>query len=274
VERDAARIPQDAFRRQRAGFRRVPGPGGRRLQEWAWKFSPPPDSRRCSRSSPSTWCLAGDNAIVIGLAAAGLPAANSARRRSSSASSRRPCCASASPLITQQLSADRADPADSPAACLLLWVCWKMWRELRPHMRRKKTAPKALSDADSMPTASRRGRRAAQDLCPGRLADRHRRRFDVAGQRAGGRRRGADHPTVLVIGLALSIALMGIAASFIARCCKATAGSPMSACRHPLRGARDDLSRRGWSSFPSSAAGSARLEPWGIDGLIRRRSAA
>ena len=39
-----------------------------------------------------------------------------------------------------------------------------------------------------------------------------------------------DHPTVLVIGLILSIALMGLAASFIAGCCKSTAGLPMSAC--------------------------------------------
>ena len=38
-----------------------------------------------------------------------------------------------------------------------------------------------------------------------------------------------EHPGVLVIGLILSIALMGLAASFIARLLQGTAGSPMSA---------------------------------------------
>ena len=38
-----------------------------------------------------------------------------------------------------------------------------------------------------------------------------------------------EHPVVLVFGLVLSIALMGIAASFIARLLQRTAGSPMSA---------------------------------------------
>ena len=38
-----------------------------------------------------------------------------------------------------------------------------------------------------------------------------------------------EHPDVLIFGLVLSIALMGIAASFIARCCRSIAGSPMSA---------------------------------------------
>ena len=39
-----------------------------------------------------------------------------------------------------------------------------------------------------------------------------------------------EHPTVLIFGLALSIALMGLAASLIARLLRATTGSPGSAC--------------------------------------------
>ena len=38
-----------------------------------------------------------------------------------------------------------------------------------------------------------------------------------------------EHPTVLIFGLALSIALMGLAASLIARLLTGTAGSPGSA---------------------------------------------
>ena len=38
-----------------------------------------------------------------------------------------------------------------------------------------------------------------------------------------------EHPTILIFGLVLSIALMGLAASFIAQFWKSIAGSPMSA---------------------------------------------
>ena len=37
-----------------------------------------------------------------------------------------------------------------------------------------------------------------------------------------------EHPMILVFGLALSIALMGLAATFIAKLLERTAGSPMS----------------------------------------------
>src|SRR3954452_7862660 len=73
--------------------------------------------------------LAGDNAIVIGLAAAGLP--SDQRRKAILAG-----IAAATvlrigfALITQLLLA--VGPFLLIAGgLLLLWVCWKMWRELR-----------------------------------------------------------------------------------------------------------------------------------------------
>jgi predicted tellurium resistance membrane protein TerC len=60
-----------------------------------------------------------------------------------------------------------------------------------------------------------------------------------------------EHPWVLVFGLALSIALMGIAASFIAN---AAAEIPLDRlcrpCRHPLCRAGDDFPRRHGSERP------------------------
>ena len=73
--------------------------------------------------------LAGDNAIVIGLAAAGLAAEQrhqgdpARHRRGHRAAhrvrrpSRRSCCSIVGLLLA--------------GGILLLWVCWKMWRELR-----------------------------------------------------------------------------------------------------------------------------------------------
>ena len=94
---------------------------------------------------------------------------------------------------------------------LLLWVCWKMWRELRTH-EEAQAAPEALAD-DDLDRRAGSPRRAAQDLRPGRAADHHRRCLDVARQRARGGRCRARQPVVLIFGLALSVALMGAAAS-------------------------------------------------------------
>ena len=54
-----------------------------------------------------------------------------------------------------------------------------------------------------------------------------------------------DHPTVLIIGLILSIALMGFAATFIARLLHRYRWiAYIGLLDHPLRRARHDLSRR------------------------------
>src|SRR5215813_6874366 len=72
--------------------------------------------------------LAGDNAIVIGLAAAGLPAEQ--RRRAIvvgivAATVLRIAFAGIATQLLQVLGLLLA------GGVLLLWVCWKMWRELR-----------------------------------------------------------------------------------------------------------------------------------------------
>ena len=152
--------------------------------------------------------LAGDNAIVIGLAAAGLPADQ--RKRAilvgiAAATVLRIIFA----LITQWLLS--IGPMLLIAGgLLLLWVCWKMWRELRVSHEDERDATEALSNG----TVAGKGRKsfsqAAWQIVIADVSMSLDNVLAVAGA-------AMKHPTVLIIGLALSIALMGFAASFVAR---------------------------------------------------------
>ena len=138
--------------------------------------------------------LAGDNAIVIGLAAAGLPSEQ--RRRAIlvgiiAATVLRIGFA----LITTWLL--QIGPILLIAGgLLLLWVCWKMWRELRVSQEEEASATESLSNSDF-----------DSDNDVSMSLDNV---LAVAGA-------AMEHPTVLILGLGLSIALMGFAASFVAR---------------------------------------------------------
>jgi YjbE family integral membrane protein len=159
--------------------------------------------------------LAGDNAIVIGLAAAGLPPDQ--RRKAilvgiAAATVLRIIFA----LITQWLLA--IGPMLLIAGgLLLLWVCWKMWRELSVSHQEEEEATEALSDVDHNrdgAVASGAPRKtfsqAAWQIVIADVSMSLDNVLAVAGA-------AMDHPTVLIIGLALSIALMGFAASYVAR---------------------------------------------------------
>jgi YjbE family integral membrane protein len=157
--------------------------------------------------------LAGDNAVVIGLAAAGLP--KELRTKAIlvgilAATVLRIFFA----LITTQLMA--VTGLVLAGGVLLLWVCWKMWRELREgHASEEQSAQEALADADLnrdgviAPAPRKTFRQAAIQII---IADVSMSLDNVLAVAGAAR----EHPSVLVIGLALSIALMGLAASFIA----------------------------------------------------------
>ncbi|MBL8583317.1 MAG: TerC family protein [Rhizobiaceae bacterium] len=158
--------------------------------------------------------LAGDNAIVIGMAAAGLPADQ--RKKAIligilAATVLRILFAIIALQLLQILGLLLV------GGILLLWVCWKMWRELRtPHAHQQASA-EALANADLDADGTVAGKAPRKTFAQAAwqivIADVSMSLDNVLAVAGAAR----DHPTVLVIGLILSIALMGIAASFIAR---------------------------------------------------------
>jgi YjbE family integral membrane protein len=97
-------------------------------------------------------------------------------------------------------------------------VCWKMWRELRDHAEPEEAAAEAVLDAD--PTTEPAGAVAARQPKSFKAAFLQILIADVSMSLdnvlavAGAAR---EHPGIMVFGLLLSIALMGIAATWIAR---------------------------------------------------------
>lgn len=159
--------------------------------------------------------LAGDNAIVIGLAAAGLPKDQRAKAilvGIGAATIMRICFA----LVTTQLLS--VVGLLLAGGILLLWVCWKMWQELRADAHAHDIeAMEALSnedlDADGAVADDAPRKTFAQAAWQIVIADVSMSLDNVLAVAGAAK----DHPTVLIIGLALSIAMMGLAASFIAK---------------------------------------------------------
>ncbi|MGO1076872.1 TerC family protein [Inquilinus sp. CA228] len=170
--------------------------------------------------------LAGDNAIVVGMAAAGLAAEE--RRRAIlwgivAATGLRIVFA----LFTTQLL--QIVGLLFAGGILLLWVCWKLWRELRADHAAEAAALEQDGGAGSgggnpLPlTPSREGRGDSKGAAPAKtfrqavtqivLADVSMSLDNVLAVAGTAR----DHLEVLVVGLALSVALMGLAANFVAR---------------------------------------------------------
>jgi YjbE family integral membrane protein len=158
--------------------------------------------------------LAGDNAIVIGLAAAGLP-----RDQRNKAILVGIIAATALRIVFAGLTTQLLQIVGLLLAggILLLWVCWKMWRELRTSRKEEFEAAQALAhhdlDADAGPANAKRSKSFAQAAWQIVVADISMSLDNVLAVAGAAR----EHLAVLVFGLALSIALMGFAASYIAR---------------------------------------------------------
>jgi YjbE family integral membrane protein len=144
--------------------------------------------------------LAGDNAVVIGLAAAGLEP--SQRRKAIlvgilAATVLRILFAGIAVYLLAIIGLLLA------GGLLLLWVCWKMWRELRAgHGEDNPVGPAGTSKKTFL--------RAVMQIVVADVSMSLDNVLAVAGA-------AREHPGVLVAGLGLSIALMGLAANFIAR---------------------------------------------------------
>ena len=159
--------------------------------------------------------LAGDNAIVIGLAAAGLPKELRAKAILVGIIAATVMRIGFALVATQLLAIAGLLLA---GGILLLWVCWKMWQELREGAHAHDIeAVEALTntdiDADGAVADDAPKKTFSQAAWQIVIADVSMSLDNVLAV-AGA---AMDHPTVLVIGLVLSIALMGLAASFIAQ---------------------------------------------------------
>jgi YjbE family integral membrane protein len=159
--------------------------------------------------------LAGDNAIVIGLAAAGLP--DHQRNKAiligiGAATLMRIGFAGVTTQLLQIVGLLLA------GGLLLLWVCWKMWRELRATHETENAAAEAITNIDinadgTIAALGPPRKTLAQATWQIIIADVSMSLDNVLAVAGAAR----DHPYVLIFGLVLSIALMGIAATFIAK---------------------------------------------------------
>ncbi len=143
--------------------------------------------------------LAGDNAVAVGMAAAGL---TPKQRRMAILSG---LCAAVALRIAFALLATRLlDIIGLTLAggLILLWVCWKMWRDLR-----------TAHEAEAAEPGTRPAKSFGGALLQIMLADLSMSLDNVLAVAGAAR----QHPALLVFGLILSIALMGIAAEWIAR---------------------------------------------------------
>ena len=141
--------------------------------------------------------LAGDNAVVVGMAVAGLPERQKSRAILIGVGFATVVRIGLA-LVTLQLLAIVG--LLLAGGLLLLWVCWRMYRELRPSARAlgaRGAAPKTMRAA--------MGQIVLADLSMS---------LDNVLAVAGAAR---EHPWVLVLGLGLSVVLMGVAARVVAR---------------------------------------------------------
>jgi YjbE family integral membrane protein len=150
--------------------------------------------------------LAGDNAVVVGALAAGLPAAQRKKVILVGVLAALVLRVIFALLVTQLLQIVGLVLA---GGILLLWVAWRMYREIR-HQDESEGSEEILGDEHSglKPAKSFAGAVWGVTLADVSMS------LDNVLAVAGAAR---DHPYVLVFGLVLSVLLMGVAANFIAK---------------------------------------------------------
>ncbi|MFZ4381961.1 MAG: YjbE family putative metal transport protein [Sandarakinorhabdus sp.] len=152
--------------------------------------------------------LAGDNAIVVGALAAGLPAAQRKKVILIGIVAALVLRIIFALLVTQLLQIVGLILA---GGLLLLWVAWRMWRELNPRSAMI-DMPGENDDftASNAPAPAKNFAAAAWSVA---LADVSMSLDNVLAVAGAAR----EHPDILIAGLVLSVALMGVAANFIAQ---------------------------------------------------------
>ena len=159
--------------------------------------------------------LAGDNAIVVGMVAAGLPAKDRTRVIAIgivAATLMRVGFAAVTVQLLQIVGLLLA------GGLVLLWVAWKLWREIRAQRESRRLAasnaeapePGVRETAALGHAPPKRMRDAIVQIVVADLSMSLDNVLAVAGI-------ARDHTWVLVVGLVLSVAFMGLAAAWIAR---------------------------------------------------------
>ncbi|MCU0838667.1 MAG: YjbE family putative metal transport protein [Rhodospirillales bacterium] len=153
--------------------------------------------------------LAGDNAIVVGMAAAGLPTEQ--RRKAiiigiAAAAGLRIVFAVFTMQLLQIIGLLLA------GGILLLWVAWKLWRELQSgELAEEEEGEQVLEDVTAPTTVPVKSFSSA--ITQIIVADVSMSLDNVLAVAGAAR----EHMFALIFGLALSVALMGLAATLVAR---------------------------------------------------------
>jgi YjbE family integral membrane protein len=150
--------------------------------------------------------LAGDNAIVVGALAAGLPPEQRKRVIMIGVLAALVLRILFALIVTQLLQVVGLVLA---GGLLLLWVAWRMYRELR-HEGESAGSDEVLGDEHSGLRPAKSFASAAWGVAVADVSMSLDNVLAVAGA-------AREHPWVLVFGLILSVILMGVAANFIAR---------------------------------------------------------
>nr|WP_246543618.1 YjbE family putative metal transport protein [Novosphingobium profundi] len=150
--------------------------------------------------------LAGDNAIVVGALAAGLPAADRKKVILIGIGAALFLRIAFALMVTWLLGVVGLIFA---GGLLLLWVAWKFWRELREDSGNV-GSPEIEGDEHSGLKSAKSFAGAAWAVA---VADVSMSLDNVLGVAGAAR----EHPGILIVGLLLSVALMGLAANALAR---------------------------------------------------------
>ncbi len=154
--------------------------------------------------------LAGDNAMAVGIVAAGLPKADR-RKAIFLGLGGLVVMLIGFALITTQLL--KVVGLSLAGGFILLWVCWKMWRDLREQGHRRIAAGEAALEGQEPAAHGPAAKTLTQALRQILLADLAMSLDNVLAVAGAAR----SHPAVLIGGLLLSITLTGLAASWIAK---------------------------------------------------------
>jgi YjbE family integral membrane protein len=151
--------------------------------------------------------LAGDNAIVVGALAAGLPDAQRKKVIAIGVLAALVLRVAFALMVTWLLGIVGLVLA---GGILLLWVAWRMWRDLREHEGESWGSDEIIGDehAGLRPAKSFAGAAWAVAIADVSMS------LDNVLAVAGAAR---EHPGILIVGLVFAVAMMGIAANIIAR---------------------------------------------------------